>query len=59
MLFEMFKLRGGGTGMSAMTAVDKYGEVMGVVAWKTNWIEITYRPVSQELPRLQPYRRWD
>ena len=38
MLFELFKLRGGGTGTSTMTAVNKYGEVMDVVAMKTEWI---------------------
>ena len=32
MLFELFKLRGGGTGKSTITAVAKYDEVMGVVA---------------------------
>ena len=38
MLLECVKLRGGGTGMSTMTAVDKYGEVMVVVARMTEWI---------------------
>ena len=45
--------------MSTMTAVNKYGEVMGVVAWKTERIEITYRPVIRELPRLQSNKQWD
>ena len=31
LLFVIVKLRGGGTGMSTMTAVDKYGEVKCMV----------------------------
>ena len=59
MLFELFKLRGGGTGMSTMTAVDKYGEVIVVVAQMTECIYATYRPVVRKLSQLQSYRRSD
>ena len=59
LLFAIVKLGGGGTGMSTMTAVDKYGEVMCVLAWKTERIEITYRSVVRDVPRPQSDKRQD